>query len=352
MNKFLLLLNVFAAILAFVSYFAPYNDPSQNWYFSFIGIAFPWILLGNILFIVYWLLTKSKKWYAIISLVAIIFGWEYVTAHVGMSFGRSTDDSKQTIKLMTYNLSLFDKFLIKNKKGEQLESDFYDFLSAQNSDIICFQEFLRAGALHNKIQGQIKEKTHMPYFYQNTTNSLAFFSKFPIVSYGTLPFGNASNGCVYVNVKIGKKEIRIYNVHLESNSVSGMADKIADEGDIQDERTWREVRSMLSIVKNKAPLRCKQARLIAENIRKCKIPNIVCGDFNETPMSYSYQLLKLRKKDTFQEAGFGIGTTYSGSIPGLKIDHILVSEQFMPIKSRVVRKNFSDHYAVISEIEF
>ncbi|MBP7184671.1 MAG: hypothetical protein KBA06_04105, partial [Saprospiraceae bacterium] len=161
MNKFLLLLNVFAAILAFVSYFAPYNDPSQNWYFSFIGIAFPWILLGNILFIVYWLLTKSKKWYAIISLVAIIFGWEYVTAHVGMSFGRSTDDSKQTIKLMTYNLSLFDKFLIKNKKGEQLESDFYDFLSAQNSDIICFQEFLRAGALRIKIQGQIKEKTHM-----------------------------------------------------------------------------------------------------------------------------------------------------------------------------------------------
>lgn len=289
---------------------------------------------------------------AIMPIAVLIFGWDHVSSFIGVSVGKQADAESKTIKVMTYNLSFFNQFVIKKKNGDQLESDFYSFIQEEDSDIICFQEFPRSGVLHRKMVDQIKKKCGMKHFYQNSTNSLAFFSKYPISSHGTLPFGNASNGCSYIETNIKNKPIRVYNIHLQSNSVSGIANNIATTGEIDDKKTWNAIRKMLGIVKKNAPKRSEQAKIISKHLLNCRYPSIVCGDFNETPMSFSYQLLKINKLDAFQEAGFGIGTTYTGKIPALKIDHILVSNHFTPLKCNVLRESFSDHYPVTSTLEF
>jgi endonuclease/exonuclease/phosphatase family metal-dependent hydrolase len=79
---------------------------------------------------------------------------------------------------------------------------------------------------------------------------------------------------------------------------------------------------------------------------------VVCGDFNDTPNSYTYHQISKGLNDAFREAGSGIGTTYVGKIPFLRIDYILYSkERFDPLYFKVIRKNLSDHYPVVSTLK-
>jgi len=81
-------------------------------------------------------------------------------------------------------------------------------------------------------------------------------------------------------------------------------------------------------------------------------PIILCGDFNETPQSYIYKLLSENFDDAFREGGWGIGSTYAGKIPGLKIDHILYPKEMKVLDARVSKVEFSDHYPVVGRLEW
>ena len=56
-------------------------------------------------------------------------------------------------------------------------------------------------------------------------------------------------------------------------------------------------------------LRSKQAEAIAQHIENSPYPVIVCGDFNDTPVSYTYRMMKTGLKDAFRQSGFGFGGT-------------------------------------------
>ena len=42
-------------------------------------------------------------------------------------------------------------------------------------------------------------------------------------------------------------------------------------------------------------------------MKSCPYPIIICGDFNDTPVSYAYQQLGDNMIDAFLESGNGIG---------------------------------------------
>jgi endonuclease/exonuclease/phosphatase family metal-dependent hydrolase len=73
-------------------------------------------------------------------------------------------------------------------------------------------------------------------------------------------------------------------------------------------------------------MRARQAEILREHIAASPHPVIVCGDFNDTPLSYSYRLMSKGLKDSFMEKGWGLGTTYAGALPALRIDYILCSQ--------------------------
>ncbi len=77
---------------------------------------------------------------------------------------------------------------------------------------------------------------------------------------------------------------------------------------------------------------------------------IVCGDFNDTPMSYTYHQLQKKHKDCFVEAGNGFGATYSRLWPALRLDYILIPEEYRTIYHQIERVPYPDHYPVLTEI--
>ncbi|HON55375.1 MAG TPA: endonuclease/exonuclease/phosphatase family protein, partial [Bacteroidales bacterium] len=86
------------------------------------------------------------------------------------------------------------------------------------------------------------------------------------------------------------------------------------------------------------------------HMSKSEYPAIICGDFNDTPMSYTYHILMKGMKDSFRESGRGFSATYSYLWPMLRIDYILYPEKFWSMSHITQKVPYSDHYPVFSGI--
>lgn len=93
-------------------------------------------------------------------------------------------------------------------------------------------------------------------------------------------------------------------------------------------------------------MRAFQARKVADHIKKSPYPVIVCGDFNDTPVSYAYRKVKGELKDAFVEAGWGISNSYNGELPSFRIDYILHDKKFKAVNYSRDRVVYSDHFPV------
>ena len=92
--------------------------------------------------------------------------------------------------------------------------------------------------------------------------------------------------------------------------------------------------------------RAEQARELSLSIEKSPYPVILCGDFNDTPVSYSYRTISKNLEDCYGKAGRGFWTTYAGPIPGLRIDFILHSPSLSTKGFLTQKVRLSDHYPV------
>ena len=77
-------------------------------------------------------------------------------------------------------------------------------------------------------------------------------------------------------------------------------------------------------------------------------PIIVCGDFNDHPISYSRHAMDEQLTDCYKETGRGIGLSYNQKAFSLRIDHIFCSQQLQPYNCKVDDKmEASDHYPIL-----
>ena len=84
---------------------------------------------------------------------------------------------------------------------------------------------------------------------------------------------------------------------------------------------------------------------------KSPYPVIVCGDFNDIPNSYAYNTIGKGMKNAFAEKGSGIGRTFSGISPTLRIDNIFVADKFSVDQFLRIPKILSDHFPVFADVQ-
>ena len=79
---------------------------------------------------------------------------------------------------------------------------------------------------------------------------------------------------------------------------------------------------------------------------------IVCGDFNDSPVSYVHKTLTEKLKDAYTESGNGPGWSYNQNGMYFRIDHMLMSESFSSYKAKVDKYGQeSDHYPIFCTLE-
>ena len=178
------------------------------------------------------------------------------------------------------------------------------------------------------------------------TFGVVTFTRYPIVNMGEIRSESAQNMAIYTDVIIGKDTVRIFNVHLQSYLIDTRKYDIINSPGLDEEKDLREIREIFSKLKRAFQVRAKQVREIREIINKTKYPVIVCGDFNDTPVSYAYQKIKGNLEDSFVESGSGLGLTYIGKLPSNRIDNILYSDNFESYNFEAFNYRMSDHLPV------
>jgi endonuclease/exonuclease/phosphatase family metal-dependent hydrolase len=264
-------------------------------------------------------------------------------------FSSAGEKTKTQLKVMSFNAGAF--YFLYKKNPEKIARPFFEFLKKENPDIACFQEFTYKGTNFENRMDSLRTWAGFKYFKGSENKQILIASKYPFENSGYLKFKRTHNGAVFADVQWNGKTFRVYNLHLESNQITPQAEKLAESGDLQEKETWLEIGSILKKNKEASKKRAIQAEEISNHMKKSPYPILVCGDFNDTPSSYVYGILSEGLNDGFRQSGFGIGTTYAGRIPALRIDYILSGLDMDFKKSRVHRMGFSDHYPVTATLE-
>lgn len=353
----LFIINILAVLfLLFIHYTARIN-PLNFWPTAFLGLIYPVILLIVVGFLVYYFFSKNKK-LAFLSLIALILSFKSNQASFNFSLPSQQADEAS---IMTWNVKNFDLY---NWSGnENTRENIMAFLEENRPDILCLQEFYtedKGGFTNLK---DIKKNLDYQYVYfaktysQNEKNhwGLAIFSDFEIVNTGKLTFveGTRLNSCMYADLALSDNQsVRLYNLHLQSNQFSQEDYEYLQHLGETGENDSQTAKNIISKLKKGYLNRAKQSLQVLENKNQSSLPSIICGDFNDTPVSFAYKELSKNMKDAFIEKGIGFGKTYVNPSPFLRIDYALFHPMFEINDYSTIKVELSDHYPIVVNFSY
>jgi vancomycin resistance protein VanJ len=339
-NKLLYLINSICLLLLLLSYLSPFISPTFFWPISFFGLLFPVFYLINILFLFYWMIGFKKQIWA--NIIILLIGIQYV----GLFFGTQPTTTKTTdsIKVLSYNVRLFNRYEWLPKPD--IKSEIFEFFKKENADILCIQEFYTA----DEIPSFNYKYRHIGLQNKKSQWHMAIYSKYPQIDKGTVSIKGerVNNTCIYSDMTINSDTLRIYNVHLASNWFKNSDYSFLKNP--QKEKLKEGISGVIKRMKNSYKNRADQAKVIKEHMNNSPYPIILCGDFNDTPLSYAYNIISGTLRDAFKESGKGIGQSFV-KIPTLRIDYILHNERFKSYNYTKHKQQLSDHYAVSCELK-
>lgn len=338
-NKILYLINSVFLLSLLISYLSPYISPTFFWPISFFGLLFPILYSINILFFIYWIIGFKKPLWA--NLIILALGLTHLNTFLGTS-PKATSFQKNT-KVLTYNVRLFNRYNWLEKSD--VKEKIIDFLKKENAEILCIQEFYTA----NKIPNLNYPFMHIGLQNKKSEWHMAIYSKYPQINKKTVSIKGKrmNNTCIYSDMLMNNDTVRVYNIHLASNWF-----KNSDYSFIHNPQKDKLKEGLLGIskrMKKSYKKRAEEARAIKEHMNTSPYPIIICGDFNDTPLSYAYNKIKGNLVDAFSNSGKGIANSFV-KIPILRIDYILHDKKIKSTNYQKHKKILSDHYAVSCEV--
>ena len=350
-----LILNVLIATALLLSYLAPFVNPS-TWFFPAIfGLAYPYLLFVNLIFVLYWLIRLKRT--ILISLVVILLGWNHLNNVFPLNFRESeipvNVNQDRMFKVLSYNIRQFD--LYHWSREVQVKEQTLDFIKKEDPDIVCFQEYYtsqRRGERQQDIERELGQLPENAVYYSTDTKwdigiGIATFSRFPILKKSRIPFNTTYNAAMYTDIQFGEDIVRVFNVHLQSIRFREEDYAFMDTVRLKHaNQQMRGIKNIGSQLKKAFIMRAEQSEIISNYIKDSPYPVIVMGDFNDTPHSYSYRKIKKGLHDAFRKSGKGFGYTYSGDLPKFRIDYILFSDPLVSENFKRIKKDYSDHFPI------
>lgn len=326
--------------------------PDDWWPASVMSLGFNLLLLANLPFLLIWPWMKPIRTLlpALVCIPSIAMaGW-------GFSFSKEAQLGKHRFTVGIVNCGNFSggKEWMRREglRASVMQSVGADIVLLPESRINRIQAFtsdsLLASLGYNHLafvralagNGTKKEKVQV---------GLLFASKFRIIKWEAIKFQSepiTANSGVQADIDVHGEIIRILAFHLESNRLVPENHSDPKTESLKWFRKWKHdfTRKYRPAVQDRA----RQARFIAELIKKSPHPVVVIGDFNDPPTSYVYQTISAGLNDAFIDNCMGIGSTYNGKLPMLRIDNILYGKGLQPNGFRIIPSPLSDHFPVVA----
>lgn len=357
MRKFLKILffplwivNIVVAILLICCAYSPILPPNELPLLSLAGLAFPFVLAINVAFLILWLLIYPR--HIIVSLTTMLICVVQIRAFIPVNIDRQKPP-KESLKIVSYNI-LSPNI---NPSNTNSSNRVIKYLEEADADIICLQEFNFSNLKKNK--NLLTKYPYKSYLISKdgeaASRYLGCLSKYPILSVEKLEFDSSHNGCGKYRILHEGDTIVVYNCHLQSNGLVG-DDKNAYEQILMNPKESirsKETKKLIDKLRNSAAKRAIQTNIILADLEKETSPYvIVCGDFNDSPISYTCYQLKRHLDDAYIGSGNGPGISYNRNKLYYRIDHILHSRQLKAYDCTVDRSiRVSDHYPIYCFLE-
>ena len=356
-GRLLAYLTIFFNFFLFFSYLSYLANPISSIWISFVGLGYPFILLSNTILLIIWIL--KKKLFFLTTLILLLAGMYHHSRFMQINPIFKNEITHNTkIKVMSFNVRLFD--LYNWSKNEKVKSNIISFIKKQSPDIICFQEYYYDLNKNFVTRELIIEELGFKFYHESFTNEskknaqfgLATFSKFPIINKEELGFKNdRSNHCMWSDVTINSDTLRIYNTHMGSIRFNHSDYKIIGG---KGSPLWPHEKIPKQDIINRLKIgffkRTQQLNELLPKINSSPHKNIICCDLNDTPISYAYNQINNYYKDAFTISGLGVGGTYIGNIPFLRIDYIWHDKDLGSKNFKTHQEEFSDHKPISVDI--
>lgn len=367
-----------AAGLLLLSYLSVVVNPAKVWFFSVFGLLFFPLFVLNLVLLVWAAARRSRLF--LIPLLAVLPSLFFVGRYV--RFGGSSDaervavrgaDGEETLtpaesealgagggetaaglgrsgaafRLLTYNVGRFSHRRDEMSPLMCMDSVFA-YLGRQDADVICLQEYMTEDlpGLKRYVRSHLPGYDVEYYLFKGRRRSCGnvTLSRLTPCGKGKILFEDSRNLAIYTDYATSAGKFRVYNCHFESYaiSISNLWKSVTGDRELlqANEKKFRK-----SLIR-----RPKQVSEVLAHIERSPVESVVCGDFNDNPMSYTYFRIGRDLKDSFVESGRGFGASYSAFWPMLRIDYVFIPKNWSSTSHRTDRVKFSDHYPVVTEV--
>jgi endonuclease/exonuclease/phosphatase family metal-dependent hydrolase len=351
--RLLFRLNILAVISLLLSHLASAISPQKIWWLAMFGIGFGTIAFANVLFLFFWIIRRDRRF--LLSLIALILVISKLFGIYELRFSKPAE-VKNGIKIMSFNVRLFD--LYNWYHSYKTKPKIFELLKKESPDIICFQEFFSserkdqdynlADTLHSILSCPWSYIYYSVNLHDNKDHwGTAIYSRFPIVNKKEIAFdSNKKRAIIYADIVHDADTLRVFNVHLESIGFKAEDYRFVENLGEEDQEEFKGAVNILRRLKRAFQRRADQAEMLHKEIAKSPYPVILCGDFNDTPSSYTYTTVNDGMKDAYRISGSGSGKTYIGVFPSFRIDYILHSPSLLSSNYTRVEEKLSDHYPI------
>jgi hypothetical protein len=296
-------------------------SPSFFPYFNLLSLAFPWLMILNVVLCMVWVFLGKKR--AIVFIISSLLF--YLPTLRWVNFHSSTPE-KGSLKVISFNN--------KGKKSAE------DYLNKLNPDLVFLQEAGTIGISMPVLN--LKYQTQQDWL-------LSIYSRYPIVRQGMIVDDVHHVGkAQFADVEINGTVIRCINLYLEPYYFDKKKIKPTNNADNNERIGKKIVKTLIKTYKTHA----EQVVVIQDFIKKSPYPILLCGDFNSVPNSYEYYQLSNGLTDAFVEKGNGSATSFHDYKIPIRIDYIFSSKTIFPQSYKVDRTfHESDHFPVLAEFK-
>lgn len=362
-KRLLVFVNIIAAVLFLAGSYGYLLNPVYFWPVGLLTLSAFYFLLLLLAFVIFWLVIKPRL--AFISLAALLLAYKPVSNIIAMRLPGKFAQAKpqNALRVMTWNVAQFN--VMDDKKNPGIKKNMVDLVNYYQPDIACFQEMVAEDSTvkdHGHMDEFLEKLNFRNYFYSYNIKEdfwgyahfgIIIFSKYPIINKQTISFyPNDYNSIFqYIDIVKGADTIRVFNIHLQTLRFSKANLKYIDEPTVEDRNAIRESKNIIGKFKKGFLKRQLQADRIRAEIEKSPYPVIVSGDFNDVPNSYAYYTIGKGMKNAFVEKGSGLGRTFSGISPVLRIDNIFADQKMDVLQFNLIKKKLSDHFPIIADVQ-
>ena len=359
-KRFFIYSNVIVALAFLLACLVPYLNPANWWFISVLGLAFPFLLLFVILFLLGWLMILRPK-PALISFISLLIGYKSISVFIAFHQPRSFNAVKApgSIRVATWNVARFIELRRNNNAGSETRLKMLDQINEQNADVLCLQEFHTCTNPEFYDNIAAVQALGYPYYHfsfdadgDRHYYSSIIFSRFPIIDSGRVRFPRPSlpEVLLHADLLVNNDTIRVFTTHLQSLQFNRHDYERIEKIKSVEDSLLANSKGILSKLKKGITYRSIQADIVHEVLGNSPHPYLICADLNDVPNSYTYFTVRGNLQDAFLKKGTGVGRSFTSLSPTLRIDYILANNQLDILQFKRVTRKYSDHFMLVCDL--